>query len=127
MAHTTLSKHLLAQSTYGKNITVASNAAISATCFHVAPGGVTSYDEVWMYAFNGYSDDIALTILWGVSAEGAALTDFTNEITTVTVPFQSGRVLVIDGKLLQYGLSAVAYSSTENGILLDGFVNRITL
>ena len=129
----TLSKELLSQSTYGKAVSITSTLLSSANCFHVAPSASTwgqphIMDEVWVYASNIGVDDASVTLLFGVSAEMSGLSagHVASDAMVVTIPYQSGRVLIIDGRLLQGGLSAFAYASTESIVNLDGFVNRIT-
>ena len=120
-----LTKHLLSESLSGRAINVTSTASISATTFHVAGDGMANYDECWIYAYNHHSDDIQTTILWGMSSLSAD--DIRNEDkTSMNIPFQSGRVLVMDGRLIQNGLSACVYSEVAGVVNIDGFINRVT-
>lgn len=120
-----LTKHLLSESLSGRAINITAQSPVSANTFHVAGGGMDNYDECWIYAYNHHGDDIQVTFLWGMSS-----LDSTNvrieDKTSVSLPFQSGRVLVMDGRLLQNGLSACIYSEVEGVINIDGFINRVT-
>ena len=44
----------------------------------------------------------------------------------ITIPFKSGRALILDGILFTYGVSGYAFATASGSITLDGFVNRIT-
>ena len=117
----TLTKHLLSESISGKHVVIAGLSAEEATPIHVAPA-TTGSDEIWIYATNTHTDDVVVTLMWGLSALGPSAGD----AMVVTIPYQSGRALLYDGRLLQNGLSAVAHATTGGVINVDGFVNRIT-
>ena len=108
----------LSVSTNGKNIAVGVTA--SPTLIHTAvnSSSVNTWDEIYLYAYNGNVSDLELIILWG----GTASTDETR----ITIPSKSGRYLVIDGKMLQNSLLVKAYTSVSGAILIDGYVNSIT-
>lgn len=110
-------KVLLSGSTNGKQIKVAATAS-SGTTIHTAVSGSSSMDEIWLYAYNSHTADVVLTIQYG----GTTSPD--NDIK-ITIPFQNGRYLVLDGLLLNNSNVVRAFAGTANVIMIDGFVNRI--
>lgn len=110
-------KALLSGSTNGKGIKVVATAT-AGTLIHTAVAGTSSLDEIWIYAYNGHTADVVLTIEWGE----ATVPDGN---TIITIPFKQGRFLVIDGRLLQNSLVVRAFASIANVIIIDGFVNQI--
>ncbi len=113
----TFSKVLLSGSTNGKGIKVVATAT-AGTTIHTAVTGTSSLDEIWLYAYNGHTADVVLTIEFGE----ATVPDGN---IVLTIPFKSGRYLVVDGRLLQNALVVKAFAATANVIVIDGFVNRI--
>lgn len=113
-------KRKLSQSTDGLGIKVVATAT-AGTAIHTAVAGTTAgtFDEVWLYAYNGDTIDRALTLEWG----GAAVPD--NNIV-VTIPAQSGLTLVAPGLILQNSKTVAAFASAANVITITGFVNAIT-
>ena len=110
-------KDKLSASTNGKCIKVVATAT-AGTILHTAVSGTSSFDEVWLWAYNSHSSDVVLTLEWG----GVAAPD---DQTKVTIPFQQGRYIVVDGKLLNNSLVIRAFASVANVIVIDGYVNRI--
>ena len=116
----TAKKRILNGSTDGKPIKVVATAT-AGTLIHTAVAGQTAgtYDEIWLYAYNGHTADVVLTIEFG----GATVPD---QNIIVTVGFKSGLMLVVPGLILQNGLTVKAFAGTANVITLSGFVNTIT-
>lgn len=110
-------KNKLSGSTNGKGIKVVQTAT-AGTTIHTAVSGTTSFDEVFLYAYNGHTADVVLTIEWGEATvpDGNII---------VTIPFKQGRFLVVDGRLINNSLVIRAFASVANVIILDGFVNEI--
>lgn len=113
----TVTKDKLSGSTNGKGIKVVATATLGTT-IHAAVSGTSSFDEVWIYAYNGHTADVVLTIEFGE----ATVPDGN---TIITIPFKQGRTLVIDGRLLNNSLNVTAFASVANVIVIDGFVNKI--
>jgi hypothetical protein len=111
-----ISKIPLSNSTNGRQIEITALSG-STTAIHTAVTGSTAIDEIWIYAINQTVGAETLDILWG----GLGAVD----AMTVTLAAQTGRTLLIDGKLLNNGLSVTAYASTTSSIYVEGFVNRI--
>jgi len=111
------SKQKLSGSTDGKGVAVAAVAA-SGTTIHTAQSGTSNFDEIWIYATNINTALVNLTIEWGA-------VDGSQEIK-LSVPAQSGLVLVIPGLILQNSMVVKAYASVASKIILTGYVNRIS-
>lgn len=105
----------LSGSTDGKQIKVAATAT-AGTTIHTAHA--TSLDEVWLWAVNSDTTARKLTIEWGE----ATAPDGNVE---VTIPAESGYMLVIPGMVLTNSLVVKAFAATANVILINGYVNRI--
>jgi len=114
----TYTKTALSGSTNGKQIKITVTTNGTAQTIHTAVTGTVSFDEIWIYAYNDDVTSRNIILLWGGTTEPD------NKILAV-VPPQSGRLLVVDGTLLQNGLIIKAYASAANVIILDGFVNNI--
>lgn len=110
-------KNKLSASTNGKGILVVATSS-TGTTIHTAVTGTASFDEVWLYAFNSHTADVTLTLEWGET------TVPTGNIV-VTIPFNAGRFLIVDGRLLNNTLSITAFASVASKIVIDGFVNQI--
>lgn len=112
----TFSKLKLSGSTDGKQIKVVQTAT-AGTTIHTAHA--TSLDEIWLWAVNSDTTARKLTIEWGE----ATAPDGNIE---VTIPAESGYVLVVPGLLLTNSLVVKAFAASANVILINGYVNRIT-
>lgn len=117
----TFTKTLLSGSTQGKGIKVAATSS-SGTTIHATGTSSATIDEVWLYAYNGHTSGVLLTVQMG----GTATPD---DDIKVTVPAQSGLALVAPGLTLTGTGSAAntirAYAATTNVITIHGYVNRI--
>ncbi len=113
----TVTKNKLSGSTNGKGIKVVATAS-TGTTIHAAVSGTSSFDEVWLYAYNGHTTDVALTIEWGE-------TTVPDGNIILTIPTKAGRYLVADGRLLNNSLVITAFASVANVIIVDGFINAI--
>ena len=111
----TFTKVALSASTDGLPVKVAATAT-AGTTIHTAHA--TSLDEVWLYAYNGHSADVVLTVEFG----GAPVPD---QNIILTVSTKAGLILVIPGLLLTNSKVLKAFAATANVITLSGFVNRI--
>lgn len=110
------SKVKLSGSTDGRAKKVAATSSAGDT-IHTAHA--TALDEIWLYAYNGHTASVELTIQWG----GTSSPD---DDVKVTLASKAGRNLVIPGELLTNSLVVKAYASVTNVITISGFVNRIT-
>lgn len=116
----TVVKRKLSGSTDGKSIKITQTATAGDT-IHTAVSGTTdgSYDEIWLWAYNGHEADVVLTIEFG----GAIVPD---QNIVLTVPYKSGLIPVVPGLILQNEMVVKAFAGTANVITIIGFVNRIT-
>ena len=113
-------KRKLSGSTDGKAIKVVQTATAGDT-IHTAVAGTTAgtFDEIWLWAYNGHTADVVLTLEWG----GATVPD---QNIVVTIPFKAGLVPVTPGLILQNGMVVKAFAGTANVITIIGFINAIT-
>ncbi len=119
------SKHLISQSLSGMGIHVTSMDPITPTTFHISGLGHTNFDEVYVYGTNNTSTSVTLTAIWGLSAWGHLPNMQNSQGNVLTIPANT-RMVVMNGRLIQNGLSACAYTSVNNAVVLDGYINRIT-
>jgi hypothetical protein len=117
----TFTKTLLSGSTQGRGIKVVATAS-AGTTIHATGTSASVIDEVWLYAYNSDTSDRLLTIQFGS-------TTVPDDDVKVTIPTQSGLVLIIPGLTLT-GTGAAAntvraYAATANVITIHGYVNRI--
>ena len=113
----TFSKIPLSASTNGKGILVAATATLGTT-IHTAGSGTTNFDEVWLYAHNNSTSSVKLTIEYGSAAAADNI--------EITIPGESGLVLVVPGLFLNNSLVVTAFAGTTNVITIHGYVNRVT-
>ena len=113
---TTFTKVVLSGSTSGKQIKVAATAT-AGTTIHTAHA--TSLDEIWLWAVNSSTTAVKITVEWGE----ATAPDGNIE---VTIPGESGYLMVVPGLILTGSLVVKAFAGTANVLLVNGYVNRIT-
>ena len=111
----TFSKVKFSESTDGLPVKVVQTAT-AGTLVHTAHA--TALDEVWLYAYNGHSADVVLTVEFG----GASVPD---QNIVLTVSTKSGLALVVPGLLLTNSKTLKAFAATANVITLSGYINRI--
>lgn len=113
-------KRKLSGSTDGKPIKVVQTATAGDT-IHTAVAGTTAgtFDEIWLFAYNGHTAAVTLTIEFG----GATVPD-QNIISTLAI--KSGLQLIVPGLILQNGNVVKAFASVANVVTLSGWVNTIT-
>ena len=112
-------KRLLSGSTNGMPIKVVQTATAGDT-IHTAIAGTTpgSYDEIWLWAYNGHTTNVTLTIEFG----GASVPD---QNIIVTLAAKSGLVPIVPGLILQNAKVVKAFASIANVVTLSGFVNQV--
>ena len=120
----TFSKQLLSASTDGRAIKVVATAiASSPTLIHTGSSTASTFEEVWIYAQNNHTSDVALRLGFG------GVTD-PDDIIEYTVKTKGGLYLIVPGLILKGNASAAltirAAAGTANVISLSGYVNRIT-
>ena len=120
----TFSKQLLSASTDGRAIKVVATAiASSPTLIHTGSSTASTFEEVWIYAQNNHTSDVALRLGFG------GVTD-PDDIIEYTIKTKGGLYLVVPGLILKGNASSAltirAAAGTTNVISLSGYVNRIT-
>ncbi len=110
-----IEKLKLSGSTSAKGILVVPTSTLGTT-IHTAGAGL---DEIWLYAYNGHTAAVKLTLEWGAVVDP-------NDTIVVTIPFDDGLFLVAPGLLLTGSLKVTAFAATANVITIHGFANRIT-
>jgi hypothetical protein len=119
----TFSKITLSSSTDGRAIKVVATAiGTSPTLIHTGSTTATTYDEVWIYAQNNHTADVALRLGFGNTTDP-------DDIIEYTVKTKGGLYLVVPGLILKGNATALtvkAAAGTTNVISLSGYVNRIT-
>ena len=117
----TYSKVLLSGSSQGQPITVVATAS-TGTTIHATGTSAAIFDEIWLYACNTSTSPVLLTIQFG--GTGAV-----QNAKPITLPPQSGDVLVIAGLVLTgTGAAATttyAFAATASVVTISGYVNRI--
>jgi len=90
------------------------------TTIHTAVAGTTAgtFDEIWLWAYNGHTTTATLTIEFG----GATVPD---QNIIVTLAAKSGLVPVVPGLVLQNTLVVTAFCDVANVVTISGFVNNI--
>ena len=113
-------KRKLSGSTDGLPIKVVPTAT-AGTTIHTAVAGTTAgtFDEVWLWAYNGHTTAVTLTIEFG----GAGVPD---QNIVVTLAAKSGLVPITPGLILQNAKVVKAFASVANVVTLSGFINSIT-
>lgn len=113
-------KRKLSGSTDGKPIKITTTATAGDT-IHTAVAGTTAgtFDEIWLYAYNGHTAAVTLTIEFG----GVTVPD---QNIVLTLASKSGLTLVVPGLILQNGMVVKAFASTANVITISGWINAIT-
>jgi hypothetical protein len=118
----TFTKEKLSGSTDGRAIKVVQTAT-AGTLIHTGSSTATVYDEIWLYAQNTDTTARKLTIEWG----GVSSPD---DLIELTVPAESGLVLVAPGLLIKGNASTAlivrAFCASANVVTIHGYVNRIS-
>ena len=111
---TTFTKVVLSGSTDGRAVHITTTAT-PGTLVHTA--SATALDEIWMYAMNIDTTARKITVEYG----GTSGVDHIE----VTIPAESGMLLVVPGTLLTNSLVVRVFASTAGVINIFGYVNRI--
>lgn len=105
----------------GLPILVTSVTAGAGNSIHSCSATSGVIDEVWIYAYNGNSATLVLTLQYG--GVSVPLNDI-----KLNVPSQTGLTLVVPGLILRStgtALAITAWASIASFITLSGYVNRI--
>lgn len=115
----------LSGSTQGKGIKVVPTSTLGTTIHATGIGAYTTvFDEIYLYAYNGHTADVLLTVEFG----GVTVPDNT---IVLTIPFKQGAGLVVAGLQLSgsgaAALTVSAFAATANVIVIYGYVLRVTV
>ena len=109
-------------STQGQGVKVVATST-AGTLIHTTGTSATIIDRLSIWAYNGHSADVVLTIEFG----GATVPD-QNIVQTITA--QTGLTIVVDGLILlgdgSSSLTVKAFAATGDVIVLSGYVMRVT-
>ena len=118
----TFSKIPLSANGTGRAIKIVATAiATSPTLIHTGSTTAATIHEVWLYAQNNHTADVALRIGFGNTTDP-------DDIIEYTVKTKGGLYLVVPGLLLQGNATALtvkASAGTTNVISIFGYVNVI--
>ncbi len=114
---TTYTKLTLSESANGKQIKVSATST-PGTSVHTAVNNTSDYDEIWLWAINQHTVDVAITVEWGETSSP-------DDNFTVTLLPKAGLTLIVPGLLLNNGLSVRIFASVADVVKISGFVNRI--
>ena len=103
----------------GRGIKITSTTSEGANTIHTATSTLGVIDEVWLYCYNSGSSDLVLSLCLGGTTDP-------DDIVKVTIPFQTGDILVLSGECFNGGVVIKAYASVANYLVIRGYVNRIT-
>jgi hypothetical protein len=108
----------LSGSTDGKPIHVTGTATGTSVTVHTAVSGTSSFDRIFINAYNAHSADVVLTLeIGGASAPN---------VIKQTIPYQSGLYPVVPGGIIiNNGTIVKAFAGTANVIALSGEVHEI--
>lgn len=118
MAQAVAVKKLLSASTNGTPILIAATGTLGTTV-HTAVSGTTSWDEIWLWAYNSDTTARTLTIEFGATGAGG---DFVYTLPVST----NGLVLVVPGLALNNAKVLTAFASVTNVVNVVGYVNNVT-
>ncbi len=113
-------KRKLSGSTDGKAIKITTTST-AGDIIHTAVAGTIAgtFDEIWLWAYNGHSANLVLTLEFG----GAIVPD---QNIVITIPFKAGLFPLVPGLVLQNGMVVKAFAGSANLVTITGFVNSIT-
>lgn len=117
----TFAKTILSGSTDGKSVLVAATAT-PGTTIHTGPTNTAHLHEIWLYAMCTDTTARKLTVEWGGTTSP-------NDLIELTIPAESGLVLVAPGLLLKGNATPLvirAFAATANVVTIHGYVHTIT-
>lgn len=120
----TFSKVFLSQMGIGGHaVKIAGTVVGSATTIHTTGTSSSTYDEVWLWAYNSDSVERELCVL-------IAGTTQPDDEVKITIPAKIGWIPILEGQLMSgafgTGLSVKAYAAAADVLMVRGYVNRIT-
>ncbi len=111
---TTFTKLKLSSSTDGMGISLGNSSP--GNLIHTA--SATALDEIWAWCQNTSTTAVKVTVEYGGATAAQNI--------EVTVPGESGLLLVVPGLILTNSLTVKAFAGTTSVLTIHGYVNRIT-
>jgi hypothetical protein len=114
-----ISKQKFTNATLGRPILVGATTS-PGTAIHTVTSNSSQFDEVWLYAANNGTTNVALTVEFGSNSSADQI--------NAAIPFKSGLYLLIPGIPLQGDATpptVKAYTNTVNVVSISGWVNRL--
>lgn len=113
----------LSASVKGRGVKIVATASPGTPVHVTGNSGATKIDKVRLYLYNHHTVDVVATVEFG----GVTVPD---DVIVVTIPFKSGKVLVVDDLPLIDGaagaLTVAVFGSVTNVLTAHGQVLRIT-
>jgi len=103
----------------GRGIKITATTSGGANTIHTATSSSGVIDEVWLYCYNSGSTNLVLYLCLGGTTDP-------DDIVKITIPTQTGDILVLSGECFNGGVVIKAYAEEANYLVVKGFVNRIT-
>jgi len=112
-------KRKLSGSTNGLGIKI-TDTATPGTLIHTAVAGTTAgtFDEIWLFAYNGHTTTVTLTVEFG----GHTAPD---QNIVCTLAAKSGLQLVVPGAILQNEMDVNIFCSVDDVAVIYGWVNAV--
>lgn len=108
----------LSGSVNGRQIKVGATST-PGTLIHTVTASLVDQHEVWLYATNNHTADLALTIELG----GTTSPD---DLIQMSIPSKEGLFLIVPGHVLNNGVVIRAFAQTANLICISGWANLIS-
>ena len=103
----------------GRGIKITGTTSGGANTIHTATSTAGVIDEVWLYCYNSGSGNITLLLCLGGTTDP-------DDIVKITIPAQTGDILVLAGECFNGGVVIKAFADSANYLVIRGYVNRIT-
>lgn len=116
----TFTKNILSGSTNGRSVLIAATSG-TGTTIHTGPTNTAHLHEIWLYAVNADTTARKLTVQWGGTTSP-------NDEIELTIPAESGLVLVAPGLLIKGASTALvvrAFASAASVVAIHGYVHEI--
>ena len=103
----------------GRGIKVTGTGTGDANTIHTATSTAGVIDEVWLYCYNSGAANLVLYLCLGGTTDP-------DDIVKITIPAQTGDILVLAGECFNGGVVIKAFADFANYLVIRGYVNRIT-
>lgn len=114
-----ISKLKFTNSSAGRPILV-SNTATPGTAIHTVTTNSSRFEEVWIYAQNNHTSNVALTVEFGSNSSASQIIS--------SIPFKTGLYLIVPGIPFQGDSTPPtvrAFTNVVNTVSISGWVNQL--